>query len=104
MTVDVSAYDGLLNDLYQLTMAASFFRSGMNEPAVFNVSVRKLPPRRAFIVAAGVESVLQLVEKFHFSQATLDYLATLKIFDLDFLDFLTGIRFSGEVRAIPEGT
>jgi len=104
MTADVSEYDGLLNDLYQLTMAASFFRSGMNEPAVFNVSVRKLPLRRAFIVGAGVESVLQLVEKFHFSRQALDYLSTLKIFDREFLDFLASICFSGEVRAIPEGT
>src|SRR5437899_947400 len=104
MTADVSEYDGLLNDLYQLTMAASFFRSGMNEPAVFNVSVRKLPLRRAFIVGAGVESVLQLVEKFHFSRQALDYLSTLKIFDREFLDFLASICFSGEVRVIPEGT
>lgn len=94
----------LFADLYELTMAASYFREGMNAEATFSVFVRRLPPRRSFLVAAGLEDVLTLLEAFRFSDAAVDYLRSLGRFDPLFLDFLRSLRFSGSVRAVPEGT
>jgi len=94
----------LLTDLYELTMAASYFQLGYNDPACFTLSVRRLPPRRGFLVAAGLARVLEALEEFRFSQVALDTLASLKLFSPDFLDFLGKLRFTGEVLAVPEGT
>src|SRR5215471_8595970 len=89
----------LLTDLYELTMAASYFQRGFNEPACFTLSVRRLPPHRGFLVAAGLERMLEALEEFHFGQAALDSLDSLKLFSADFLGFLSGLRFSCDVDA-----
>jgi nicotinate phosphoribosyltransferase len=94
----------LLVDLYELTMAASYFHLGMHRPATFTLSVRRLPPRRGFLVAAGIERFLEALSEFHFEQAALDFLDSLQIFTAEFLAFLGNLRFTGEVRAMPEGT
>ena len=94
----------LVNDLYQLTMAASFYEAGVDRPACFTMAVRKIPPRRGFMVAAGLERLLQIAENFHFATPVVDYLASLKIFRDDFLSFLGKLRFNGEIWALPEGS
>ena len=94
----------LFTDLYELTMAASYFRERMHGEATFSLFVRRLPRRRGFLVAAGLDDVLRFLESFEFSEAALGYLRTLGIFEPDFLDFLAGVRFTGSVRAMPEGT
>jgi nicotinate phosphoribosyltransferase len=94
----------LLTDLYELTMAASYFQIGFNDRACFTLSVRRLPPRRGFLVAAGLERLLEALEQFQFGQAALDSLDRLKLFGADFLDFLSNFRFTCEVDAVPEGT
>src|SRR5262249_5812183 len=75
-----------------------------NEKACFTLSVRRMPPRRGFLVAAGLERLLEVLEQFHFSQAALESLDSLKLFDADFLQFLSNLRFTCEVEAVPEGT
>ena len=94
----------LVTDLYELTMAASYFALGYNEPACFDLNVRRMPPRRGFLVAAGLERLLEALEDFHFTPDALDYLASLQLFNPDFLDFLRKLRFTGEIYALPEGT
>jgi nicotinate phosphoribosyltransferase len=94
----------LFTDLYELTMAASYYRERMHEPATFSLFVRRLPPRRGFLVAAGLETVLRYLEAFEFSEDGLRYLRSLGLFPPDFLDFLADVRFTGAVRAVPEGT
>ena len=94
----------LFTDLYELTMAASYLREGMNGRATFSLFVRKLPKKRAFLVAAGLEDVLNFLRDFRVSRAAIRYLSSLGRFDADFLDLLGGLRFTGEVRAVPEGT
>jgi nicotinate phosphoribosyltransferase len=94
----------IFTDLYEITMAASYFREGMRGPATFSLFVRKLPPGRAFLVAAGLEDALNYLRDFRFSDAAVEYLRSLGRFDPDFLDFLRGLRFTGEVHAVPEGT
>lgn len=94
----------LMIDLYELTMAASYFALGLNQPACFYLSVRRLPPKRGFLVAAGLDRTLEALEQFRFVPAAIDYLDSLKIFSAEFLSFLGNLRFSGEVHALPEGT
>ncbi|HJR44857.1 MAG TPA: nicotinate phosphoribosyltransferase [Actinomycetota bacterium] len=103
MTWVDSANAALLTDLYELTMAASYHRRGMNAPATFDLFVRDLPARRNFMVVAGLEQALSYLEELAFDDGSLGYLESLQMFDASFLDYLGGFRFSGEVWAMPEG-
>jgi len=94
----------LFTDLYELTMAAVYYRRRMHQPATFSLFVRRLPQERAFLVAAGLEDVLEFLRTFRFSEHSIDRLGSLGRFQSDFLDFLRGLRFTGEVHAVPEGT
>jgi len=94
----------LFTDLYELTMAAAYFREGVRGPATFSLFVRRLPSERGFLVAAGLEDVLEYLRGFRFSAAALDYLRSLKRFEPRFLEFLAALRFTGDVRAVREGT
>ena len=94
----------LFTDLYELTMAASYAREHMQDAATFSLFVRRLPAHRSFLIAAGLEDVLAFLESFAFSEAALAYLRSLGLFEASFLDLLRGVRFTGSVRALPEGT
>lgn len=93
----------LLTDLYQLTMAQSYFQNKKFEPATFSLFIRSYPPNRGYFVSAGLEDVLGFLEGFSFDGEAIDYLNSTRMFATDFLDFLKGLRFTGEVWAIPEG-
>ena len=90
-------------DLYELTMAASYFAHGMNDVATFELSVRRLPPGRGFLLACGLEEAIAFLDGFAFSADVLAYLRTLGAFDEAFLEGLGRLRFSGDVWAVPEG-
>lgn len=94
----------LLTDLYQLTMLQAYFEQGMNDQAVFEFFVRRLPQNRGFLVAAGLEQALQFLENLRFTEAELDWVRASGRFSADFPDWLAGLRFTGEVHAMPEGT
>ncbi|MBW4050839.1 MAG: nicotinate phosphoribosyltransferase [Proteobacteria bacterium] len=94
----------LLTDLYQLTMAHAYFREGMTETAVFELFVRRLPPARRFLVAAGLERALEFIGALRFTAAELEFLAAQGIFAQPFLDYLSTFRFTGTVHAMPEGS
>jgi len=93
----------LLTDLYELTMAASYFENKMAEPATFSLFIRKYPPDRAYFVAAGLQDVLDYVAHFHFSETDLAYLDSTGTFSDDFLHHLNNMRFTGTIRALAEG-
>jgi nicotinate phosphoribosyltransferase len=94
----------LMIDLYELTMAASYFALGFNQPSCFYLSVRRMPAKRGFLVAAGIDRVLEALEEFRFGPAALEYLDSLKLFAPEFLTMLANLRFTGDVHALPEGT
>ncbi len=94
---------GLFTDLYELTMAQAYYQLGMAGTATFGLFIRQLPPSRGFLVAAGLEDVLDYLERLRFTAEDVDYLRSTGIFDDGFLDTLAGFRFTGSVRAIPEG-
>jgi nicotinate phosphoribosyltransferase len=96
--------DPLLTDLYQLTMLQAYWRGGMTETAVFEFFVRRLPRQRSFLIAAGLEQVLEHLEHLHFAAGEIDWLRSLSRFDGHFLDWLAKLRFTGDVHAMPEGT
>ena len=95
---------GLFTDLYELTMAQAYFEHGMSGTATFGLFVRRLPPNRGFLVAAGLEDVLDYLEGLRFDGGDLAFLESTGIFSDDFLRSLEGFRFTGSVRAMPEGT
>lgn len=93
----------LLTDLYQLTMAQSYLQNRKTEPATFSLFIRAYPRNRGYFVSAGLRDVLEFLENLSFDAAAIDYLHSQRLFTDDFLDFLKGLRFSGDVWAIPEG-
>lgn len=101
----------LLTDLYQLTMAAGYWKCGKAEQeAVFHLFFRKLPFAGGYAIAAGLGEVVEWLENFRFDPAELEYLATLPgrdgrpLFEKGFLDYLAGLKWQCDVDAIPEGT
>lgn len=94
----------LLTDLYQLTMLQAYFDQGMADTAVFEFFVRKLPDSRNFLVAAGLEQVLDFLEDLRFTPQELDWLAGCGRLHSRFVDSLHELRFTGDVQAMPEGT
>lgn len=94
----------LLTDLYQLNMLAAYRDHAMADIAVFELFVRKLPARRGFLIAAGLEQAISYLEAFSFSESDIEALRRLGTFTDDFLGSLQGLRFTGAVDAMAEGT
>jgi len=94
----------LLTDLYQLTMLQGYEDSGMEETAVFEFFVRKLRPGRGFLMAAGLEQVMEFLQGLHFSSGEIAWLHSTGRFSRKFLGHLETLRFNGDVHAMPEGT
>ena len=93
----------LYTDLYQLTMLQAYWREDMDEPAVFDLFVRRLKDRH-YLVACGLKQALEFLETLSFSEEALDYLATQDPFEPAFLSWLADFEFTGDVYAVPEGT
>ena len=94
----------LFADLYELTVSAAFFEHQMNDTAACELSLRRLPPNRGFMIAAGVERILEALEEFRFDADAISHLESLNLFKPEFLKFLADLRFTGSVRALREGT
>jgi nicotinate phosphoribosyltransferase len=98
---------GLCTDLYELTMAAAYFEAGFRVDAAFELFVRELPLHWSYLVCTGLEQVVSYLRNFRFSGRHIDYLRNLPVFartDARFFEHLAGLRFSGTVAAMPEGT
>lgn len=101
----------LLTDLYQLTMAQAYWKSGVSEKeAVFHMFFRKHPFNSGFTVACGLHSVIEVLKNFRFEESDTEYLATLKgndgkpLFEHEFLNTLQMLRLDCDIDAVPEGT
>ena len=94
----------LLTDLYQLNMIQAYLDHGKTDTAVFEFFMRKLPARRGFLIAAGLEQVLDFLEGLRFSADEIDWLAHTGRFGKGMLDHLAALAFTGDVHAMPEGT
>ena len=94
----------LLTDLYELNMVQAYLDRSEDGKAVFEFFVRRLPPRRGFLLAAGLEDALDFLETMRYSGAEIDWLRSTGRFRDNLLDYLREFRFSGDVHAIPEGS
>lgn len=104
-------HQSLLTDFYQMTMSYGYWKSGMDKKeAVFHSFFRKSPFKGGFTIAAGLENVIHFLENFKFETTDLDYLAKLTAsdgtpyFEERFLSYLSKLKFSGDIDAVPEGT
>ncbi|MGE5310289.1 MAG: nicotinate phosphoribosyltransferase, partial [Nitrospirota bacterium] len=93
MRADQSRSREITTDLYELTMAASYFEQGMFAPATFSLFVRHYPPNRSYFVSAGLDDLLDYFESFHFQSHDLEYLERTSLFSSRFLAFLENLRF-----------
>lgn len=93
----------LVTDLYELTMAASYLEERMSGEATFSLFIRDYPRYRSFFVAAGLERLLDLLAAFRFDDDSLAYIDSIGRFSPRFIEYLRNFRFTGTVRAIPEG-
>jgi nicotinate phosphoribosyltransferase len=93
----------LFTDRYELSMMQGYVNQGHTPDATFSLFFRSLPDDRGYLVAAGLEQVVAAVEELSFGDRALSYLEQTG-FDDDFLDYLAGFEFGGEIRAVPEGT
>lgn len=95
----------LLTDLYELTMMQGYFRNkDQNETVIFDAFFRNNPMDGGYSISAGLAQVIDLIKNLHFSKEDIDYLASLNLFDDDFLAYLKDFKFTGDIYAIPEGS
>jgi len=97
----------LTTDLYELTMSAAYFKRGLVSEATFELFVRELPVNRGYLVACGLEQALEYLEGLRFTDQDIAYLQGLPVFSAipdGFWSYLSDLRFTGDVEAIPEGT
>lgn len=93
----------LFTDMYELRMMQAYYNQGHNPRATFSLFFRELPPNRGYMVTAGLEQAIHYIENISFSERTIEFL-TEQGFDDEFLSHLKSLEFTGEVRALPEGT
>jgi len=91
-------------DLYELTMAASFWEQRIDSYATFDLFIRRLPKNRSYFIAAGLQAALDYLWNFSFDGQSIAYLKSKKLFKDEFLEYLKTLRFTGGVWALPEGT
>ncbi len=102
---DISRNLTMLCDFYELTMANGYFENGMKDKIVyFDVFYRKNPDGGGYAIAAGLEQIIEYVRDLHFDRDDIEFLRTKKLFNEDFLKYLEGFRFTGDMWAVPEGT
>ena len=95
----------LLTDFYELTMAQGYFLNGVGDKtAAFDLFFRQSPVNSGYAIAAGLSQVIDYIRNLRFSEDDIAYLSSLGVFRPEFIEFLRGFRFSGEIYAIPEGT
>jgi nicotinate phosphoribosyltransferase len=94
----------LFTDLYELTMLQAYWREELGDEATFSLFVRRLDPKRNFLLACGIEDALSYLESVRFTDEALRFLASRAEFRPGFLDWLSRFRFTGDVWAVREGT
>jgi len=101
----------LLTDLYQITMAYAYWKSGLaDREAVFHLFFRKKPFKGGYAISCGLDIAIDFLQNFRFDHSDLEYLKTLNghddkpLFHPDFLTYLGKLKFTCSIDAIPEGT
>ena len=105
MNTDEKLNMTMLCDFYELTMGNGYFRNGYKDRITyFDVFFRRVPDEGGYVIAAGLEQLIDYIENLHFSEEDIAYLRGRNLFCEEFLDYLRDFRFTGDIYAIPEGT
>ncbi len=94
----------LLTDFYELTMMQGYYKNNSNDTVIFDVFYRNNPSGSGYAICAGLEQVIEYIQSIHFSKEDITYLRNLNVFDEEFLTYLSGFGFSGDIYAVLEGT
>ena len=95
----------MLCDFYEITMGNGYFQCGMKDRITyFDVFFRKAPDNGGYAIAAGLEQIVHYIQELHYEQEDIEYLRSRRLFSEEFLDYLKGFRFTGDIWAVPEGT
>ena len=94
----------LMTDLYELTMMQGYYKNPTDKIVVFDAFYRVNPCDGGYAICAGLEQVIDYIRDLHFDPDDIDYLRSLHLFEDDFLEYLRGFHFTGDIYAIPEGT
>ncbi|KMO61798.1 nicotinate phosphoribosyltransferase, partial [Lacticaseibacillus rhamnosus] len=95
----------MLTDLYEFSMANGYCATLPHEDqAVFDIFYRNVPDHGSFVIAAGLQQVVEALRDFHFEDADIQYLRSLKLYSDTFLDYLKTMKLACTVTALPEGT
>ena len=94
----------LLTDFYELTMMQGYFKNPTEQIVVFDAFYRTNPSGGGYAVCAGLEQIIEYIKSLHFTYEDIDYLRSLNVFGEDFLEYLAGYHFTGDIYAVPEGT
>ncbi len=102
---DISRNLTMLVDFYEMTMGNGYFKSGIGQRTVyFDVFYRDNPDDGGYAIAAGLEQIIEYIMDLKFTEDDIEYLRSKKLFDEEFLAYLRGFRFTGDMWAVPEGT
>ena len=95
----------LMTDFYELTMGQTYFDEGkQDEKVVFDIFFRKNPFNGGYTISGGLDETIKFIENFHFGEKEIEYLRSLGKFSDEYLDFLSNLKFTGDVYAVPDGT
>lgn len=94
----------LLTDFYELTMMQGYYEQGQNEAVIFDVFFRQNPCKSGYSICAGLDQVIEYIKNLNFTYDDVDYLRSVGIFSEEFLQYLGGFHFTGDIYAIPEGS
>lgn len=94
----------LLTDFYELTMMQGYFKNKNNDRVIFDVFYRENPSGSGYAICAGLEQIIEYIKALCFTEEDIEYFRSLKVFDEDFLNYLKGFHFTGDIYAVPEGT
>ena len=94
----------LLTDFYQLTMMQGYYKDNSDPVVVFDAFYRSNPSGNGYAICAGLDQIIDYIKNLNFSYDDVEYLRSLNIFDEEFLEYLAGFHFTGDIYAVPEGT
>lgn len=98
-------FNNLLIDFYELTMGQGFFNKKIhNNIAYFDLFFRKNPDNASFVIANGVKKCAEYLSQFHFSDSDIKYLKSLNMFSEDYIEYLSSVKFTGDMWAVEDGT
>ena len=94
----------LVTDFYELTMAQTYFNAGKkDEISYFDIFFRKNPFNGGYTISGGLDETIDYINNFHYSEEDISYLRELNTFSDEFLDYLSNLKFNGDIYAVRDG-